>query len=70
MSKLTLEQFKEEYEGSPVSVDEMANTVVHHLDPDDPHDSNARILFEAAEKLVAAHDSFLEIMGDLDIELG
>jgi hypothetical protein len=70
MSKITLEEFRDQFEGSPISVEEMAQTVIQHLDPDDPHSTDAREMVELAEQLVAAQDAFLEFLNNANFELG
>lgn len=70
MPKLTLEQFRDQFSNAPVDLFEMADNICGHLDPDDHTSSDSTALIEAAQKLRAAEEELLELMGELDIELG
>ena len=70
MPKLTLEQFRDQFSNAPVDLFEMADNICGHLDPDDHTSSDSPALIEAAQKLRAAEEELLELMGELDIELG
>jgi hypothetical protein len=65
---MKLEEFREEYSGSPIDLEEMANTIQNDLE----REGNAISfnLLSGSRRLIQAIDDFREFLKDADIELG